>query len=114
VHIAHKLSGRLPRPQYFTVPEVARHVRFADELVLISGFSVGGHAACRAVAPGSPVPVVGCSFLGSIGCTACRSGDAADAVDGCGEFCCPGIGFVDSQDQVAGSHDKACRRALSR
>jgi hypothetical protein len=33
----------------------------------------------------------------------------ADAVDGGGEFLCPGPGFGDPQDQVAGSFDQAGR-----
>lgn len=47
--------------------------------------------------------------LGSIGQGPVGSGDGADSVDGGGEFLCPGPGFGNSQDQVAGSFDQTGR-----
>ena len=76
---------------------------------MISGFFVGGGAACRAVTPGSTGPGVAAPSLGSNGHGVRGSGDGPDAVDGGGEFLCPGPGFGDPQDQVAGSFDQAGR-----
>ena len=54
-------------------------------------------------------PGVAAPSLGSNGHGVRGSGDGADAVDGGGEFLCPGPGLGDPQDQVAGSFDQAGR-----
>jgi len=66
-------------------------------------------AGCRAVTPGSSVPGLATPSLGLIVQGPTGSGDGADAVDGVGEFLCPGPGFGDPQDQAAGVFDQASR-----